>query len=245
MNEHPPTMHPLVASYLDELDRLLVGIDPAERAEVVEGVREHIESSLEGTAHTDAVVRAALAEVGPAQDVADEAYAGRPRAEPPAAAVPVSSRRWLPAVVAGLEAAAVLVVVAAAGSSVSVTSSTVSSVSAAGGSTTSATQNSFEGSIGGGLLAFLAAFPLWLVLVVLVGVSALWLGREKLLLVAVMPVCALAFAALPELGYRIFGINGVYAGGWLATGLSVLGGGLVVAVLTRRAHRRSTALASR
>ncbi|MDX6300941.1 MAG: hypothetical protein QOF53_2155 [Nocardioidaceae bacterium] len=245
MTEQPPTMHPLVASYLDELSRLLVGIDPAERAEVVEGVREHIESTLEGTAHTDAAVRAALAEVGPAQDVADEAYAGRPGAGPAAAPLPVSSRRWLPSVVAGLEAVAVLVVVAAAGSSASVTSSTVSSVSAAGGPTTSVTQSSFEGSIGSGLLAFVAAFPFWLVVVVMVGVSALWSGREKLALIAVMPACALAFAVLPEVGYKVFGINGVYAGGWLATGLSVLGGGLAVGVLVRRAHRRSTARASR
>ena len=44
---------------------------------------------------------------------------------------------------------------------------------------------------------------------------------------------------------QVVGINGVYAGGWLSTGLSVLGGGLVVGVLARRAHRRSTALASR
>jgi uncharacterized membrane protein len=241
MTEQPPTMHPLVASYLDELTRLLVGIDPAERAEVVEGVREHIESTLEGTAHTDAAVRAALAEVGPAQDVADEAYAGRPGAEPAAAVVPVFSRRWLPAVVAGLEAAVVLVVVAAAGGSASVTSSTVSSVSAAGGPTTSVTQSSFEGSIGSGLLAFVAAFPLWLVVVIMVGVSALWSGREKLFLIAVMPASAVAFAVLPEVGYEVFGINGVYAGGWLSIGVCVLGGGLLVGMLARRAHRRSTA----
>jgi uncharacterized membrane protein len=245
MSKQPPTVHPLVASYLDELGRLLVGIDPAERAEVLEGVREHLDSTLEGTAHTEADVRAALAELGPAQDVADEAYASRPGAGPPAASVPFSSRAWLPAVVAGLEAAAVLVVVAAAGTSASVTTSTASSVSAAGGHTTSVTESHFDGSIGSGLLAFFAALPMWLAVVVMVGVSALWWGREKLALVAVVPACAVAFAALPQVGYEIFGINGVYAGGWLATALAVLGGGLVVGVLARRAHRRSAALVSR
>ena len=44
---------------------------------------------------------------------------------------------------------------------------------------------------------------------------------------------------------QCFGINGVYAAGWLSTGLSVLGGGLVVGVLAQRAHRRSAALLSR
>jgi hypothetical protein len=240
MNKQPPTTHPLIVRYLDELHRLLAGIDPAERVEVVEGVREHIDSSLEGTTHTDADVRAALAEVGPAQAVADEAYAGRPHV---AARKPATSRPWLPGVVAALEAVAVLVVVSVAGTSSSVTTSTASSVSAAGGPTTSVTQSQFQGSIGGGLLAFFAAFPFWLVLAVLVGVSALWLGREKLLLVAVVPICAGAFAVLPELGYQLFGINGVYAGGWICLGLAVLGGGAVVGVLARRAHRRATAAA--
>lgn len=35
-----PTTHPLVTAYLDELDRLLAGIDPGDRAEVVSGVRD-------------------------------------------------------------------------------------------------------------------------------------------------------------------------------------------------------------
>ena len=54
----PQTTHPLVTRYLTELDALLHGIDPLERAEVVMGVHEHGASALEGTARTDADVTA-------------------------------------------------------------------------------------------------------------------------------------------------------------------------------------------
>jgi hypothetical protein len=242
MTEPTSTTHPLLASYLEELSRLLQGVDAAERAEVTEGVREHIDAILEGTGHTDGDVRAALAEVGPAQAVADEAYAGRPWGRPPAPRVPATSRAWLPAVTAGFEAVAVLVVLAAAGTAGSVTTSSSSSVSVAGGRTSPVTESHFEGSIGSGIVAFFAACPFWLVVVVLVGISSLWLGREKLLLTAVMPACAVAFAALPELGYGIWGVDGVYAGAWTATAFSVLGCGGVVAVLVRRAHQRARSL---
>jgi hypothetical protein len=67
MNQEPHTVHPLVARYLQDLDVLLRGIEPVERAEVVEGVREHIEASLHRTARTDADVRPALAKAGPAR----------------------------------------------------------------------------------------------------------------------------------------------------------------------------------
>jgi uncharacterized membrane protein len=102
MNEPADRARPLIANYLDELSGLLAGIDPAERAEVIQGVREHLDSTLEGTAGTEMDVRAALAEVGPAQVVADEAYAGRPHGESPASPAPKTSWVWLPVVIAGL-----------------------------------------------------------------------------------------------------------------------------------------------
>ena len=81
-----PTTHPLVASYLEDLDQLLAGIDPGDRAEVMAGVREHLDTALPGSDPvTDDDVRAALTELGPPHAVADEAYAGRPPAIPPPA----------------------------------------------------------------------------------------------------------------------------------------------------------------
>ncbi len=224
MTKHPPT-HPLVASYLQELTRLLVDLGPVERAEVVEGVSEHLNSALAGTALTESEVRTTLAEVGPAQAVAEEAYAGRPPAPRPPARVPATSRSWLPIVAAAFEAVAVLVVLATAAGSPSVMTSSAGSVTATGVPITRVIASHFGGSIGSGIVAFFSALPFWLVVTVLVGLSTLWVGREKLALIAVMPVCAFAFAALPEIGDQLLGINGVYAGAWLAVALSVVGGG--------------------
>ncbi|MEO7058997.1 MAG: hypothetical protein ABI083_04715 [Lapillicoccus sp.] len=244
MTNHPPTIHPLVASYLEELTRLLVDLDPVERAEVVQGVGEHLDSALAATAHTETDVRAALAEVGPAPAVAEEAYAGRPPAPRPPARVPATSRSWLPVVAAGFQAGAVFVALATAATFSTVTTSTTGSGSATGGATTVVTESQFDGSLGSGVVAFYGALPLWLVVVVLVGLSALWVGREKLALIAVMPVCVLAVAVLPEIGYRLLGVNGVYAGAWVASALPLLGGGVLVWILTRRATHRATALTS-
>lgn len=72
-----PVAHPLVSAYLRDLELLLHGVEPGERAEVLGGVREHLDASLVPGA-TDDDVRAVLAELGSPHSVADEAYAGRP-----------------------------------------------------------------------------------------------------------------------------------------------------------------------
>ena len=88
----PPVTHPMVGAYLNELDRLLAGIDPGERAEVLSGVREHLVGALAGrTAVTDEDVRGVLAELGPPQAVADEAYAGRGTGAAPTGTRPSSA----------------------------------------------------------------------------------------------------------------------------------------------------------
>ncbi|EAP97355.1 hypothetical protein JNB_17833 [Janibacter sp. HTCC2649] len=73
--------HPLVSAYLRDLELLLHGVDPGERAEVLAGVHEHLDASLAPSA-SDEDVRRSLAELGSPQSVADEAYAGRPAAPP-------------------------------------------------------------------------------------------------------------------------------------------------------------------
>ena len=97
------TTHPLVGSYLHDLELLLHGVDPGERAEVLAGVREHLDGSLAPGAD-DASVRAVLAELGPPQAIADEAYAGRP----PAAAARNTPSRWQPVTACGLNALGLL-----------------------------------------------------------------------------------------------------------------------------------------
>ena len=69
--------HPLVSAYLRDLELLLHGVEPGERAEVLAGVHEHLDTSLAPSA-SDEDVRRSLAELGSPQSVADEAYAGRP-----------------------------------------------------------------------------------------------------------------------------------------------------------------------
>lgn len=85
--------HPLVNAYLRDLELLLHGVEPGERAEVLGGVREHLDASLVPGASDDDV-RTVLAELGPAHAVADEAYAGRPA---PALVAPPRARPspWL------------------------------------------------------------------------------------------------------------------------------------------------------
>lgn len=85
-----PLAHPLVSSYLRDLEMLLHGVDPVERADVLGGVREHLDASLVPGASDDDV-RAALAELGSPHAVADEAHAGRPANELP----PPQRPRWL------------------------------------------------------------------------------------------------------------------------------------------------------
>ena len=72
----PQTTHPLVDAYLRDLELLLRGVEPSERAEVLAGVREHLDGRL-GADARDADVRQALDALGPPQHIADEAYAGR------------------------------------------------------------------------------------------------------------------------------------------------------------------------
>jgi hypothetical protein len=240
MNQQPHTVHPLVAHFLDELDNLLRGIEPVERAEVMEGVREHIETALTGTDRTEADVRVALAEVGPATAVADEAYAGRPLPEP-APKTPATSRTWLPAVVAAFEGLVLLMIVSVAGSTATVSSGSVTATSATGHTTTT-TQSSYDGSIAGAVAALFASVPFWLVVIVLVGISSLWTTREKTILMTLPLAAVITVTVLPALGYTLAGVSGVYVGAWTALTLVVVGGAVLVCVLVRRAIRRSAAL---
>ncbi|QOR69938.1 hypothetical protein IM660_14985 [Ruania alkalisoli] len=73
-----------LARYQDDLARLLAALEPAERAEVLDGVREHIEAALAevpGEA-SEADVNRILAELGSPGQVAEAALAERPATGP-------------------------------------------------------------------------------------------------------------------------------------------------------------------
>ena len=65
------TVPPLVAAYLADLDRRLSGADPAERADIVDSVREHIDVALDELEHepTGDDVQRILADLGPVDAV--------------------------------------------------------------------------------------------------------------------------------------------------------------------------------
>ena len=93
--------------YLDDLARMLDALDPQERADVLDGVRDHVDSALGALGHepTAADVDRVLAELGSPGDVAREALAGRAPVTPvvaPAAARPALAGTWVPPTVVGL-----------------------------------------------------------------------------------------------------------------------------------------------
>lgn len=77
---HPPvSAHPLVQAYLADLDRALAGTDPRERADVLDGVREHLGEALgENTAAGTVRVRQVLAGLGPVEVIAAQATTPAP-----------------------------------------------------------------------------------------------------------------------------------------------------------------------
>lgn len=78
-----------ITAYLDDLARMLAHVDPAERADVLGGVREHVDASLAelGHAPSDQEVATVLASLGAPEDVA-RAASGAPRTSPPDGAAP-------------------------------------------------------------------------------------------------------------------------------------------------------------
>lgn len=226
MNGESALRHPLVTRYLTELESLLGGLHPAERAEVLTGVGEHLEESLAGSGGSDVAVRSALDELGPATAVADAAYDGRGQvvrpAAPPAApvtprvrVVPATSRSWVPPLV--------------------VVFLTLSLFLSAG-----VLFSTLEGTGYVELLvtAVLPSFPFWVPALVLTLVSALWTGGEKVLLVALLPgftvgvpflVDLLPFGSDPVVGLTVFA-------------LAVVAAFAVLVVMTRRAAHRADVL---
>ncbi len=93
------TSHARVDGYLDELSRMLVDLDPATRDDVLAGVREHLDATLEAHPDDTHAVDEALLRLGPPERIAAEARADHPTAPVGAPAPGLPHRAWL---VAGL-----------------------------------------------------------------------------------------------------------------------------------------------
>lgn len=95
-----------ITAYLDDLARMLAHVDPAERADVLGGVREHVDVSLAELGHepSEQEVAAVLASLGAPEDVA-RAASGAPRTSLPDGAAPsrpALTGTWVAPVVFGL-----------------------------------------------------------------------------------------------------------------------------------------------
>lgn len=112
-DEGVPVASGLAERYLADVAALLADADPAFRAEVLAGVRDHLQAALGAPPWPESEVRAALAELGPPEEIArvtlDQPDAGRlqpgrpaaPHPAPggaPSGTVPLLSRPWVPPV---------------------------------------------------------------------------------------------------------------------------------------------------
>lgn len=236
----PQITHPLVDSYLRDLELLLHGVEPGERAEVLAGVHEHLDGSLAPGAD-DSAVRAALAELGPPQAIADEAYAGRPPAPPASPPRPgAMSRPWVPVTVGVLLGLALLAGILIIGG---LAAYTVSESSSSDGVSTVTydPEVSFAGpGPGGVLIGLLATWVFWVPATVLTLASPLWTTRQKVTLCLLTPLAMVLLIALPTIGWESSHTElGINVGSGLSLALVVLGGGWLLTRLCRAAARRA------
>ncbi|WP_203338005.1 HAAS signaling domain-containing protein [Nocardioides limicola] len=224
------TEHPEVIRYLDALTSLLTPLDPADRAEVLAGVREHLEAAV---AERPTEVAQVLAELGPPESVARAAYAehGGPAAEPTRAA----DRAAVPVVVALLQLLGLLILLLSYVAFAPVVTTTSEEVN---GVVSTEVFYPAGAAILGALAAGVFALPLWLAAAVLVGLSGLWSRREKLLWMVLLPGSAALLGGLPDLGWQLLGETGLTIGALTGTVLVVVAVPLLVWRLTARGREQ-------
>lgn len=243
MTEH--TMHPLVDAYLRDLDGLLAGLGAGERAEVLAGVREHIDDALRGSAQPGVrEVHTVLAELGPPEAVADEAYAGLPApgtTSPPQGGA--LEQPWVLVVVLVLLALALVVTTFMTGSLGGYGTSGTASVTADGRVIEEHTTISFDiGFPVAIVLALLNSAILRLPATVLVWISPLWTRREQVHLSLLTPAAAALVTVLPRLGWLLTHTEtGINTGAWIGLALGLAGGFWLLWRHTRVARQRAVA----
>lgn len=240
------TQHRLVSTYLDDLTRALADLAPADRAEVLAGVREHIEAGLAARGGAgDADVNAVLSEVGTPEEVAREAYstaqyAERPVPQPAAtpAGLRVSDRSWVPVLVAILQALGVLFILLITGASAAYVTTEVQ-LGGDGIVDSSSREVSYTSNVGAVLASGLTALPLWIVIALFVGNSALWTGRQKVVHLLLMPAVLLLLAVLPDLGWALAGERGLNVASFVVLIVSVGASAWIIIRLTAAARGRA------
>lgn len=238
----PGTEHPLVRRYLAALERLLSDFDPVERAEITEGVRDHLCDEMSDG--DDGSVDAALRRLGPVEAIAEEAMRGRSTTVvPPVVRPPVLSRPWVPVAVVALQALSFAIVLLAslAAPGVVVTESSVS-----GGGTTTVTRDVvFDAgeSVDFMLAAVLGTIPWWPVVGVLVGSSPLWTAWEWIRIVSAVPVVGLLLALFPVVGWSLGGQDGMAVAAYASLVVCAPIVAHAVWLLPRRATTRARVLA--
>ncbi|MFC7486500.1 HAAS signaling domain-containing protein [Knoellia sp. CPCC 206453] len=239
--------HPLVSAYLRDLELLLHGVEPGERAEVLAGVHEHLDASL-APAAADDDVRQSLAELGSPQSVADEAYAGRSPSVVVAPAPPrrpgAMSRTWVPVTAGILIGVALCLVLLAVGAGSGYSTTSISS-SDSGSQGFPEEVTLFSSSPAALITGLLFSWPLWVSAAVIVGISPLWTSRQKWTLQLLTPVSAIALWALPTLGWTLTHAElGINSGAWAGLFLTIVGGGFLLLRTCRAGTRQAKALES-
>jgi hypothetical protein len=202
-----------VTAYLDDVARMLAGIDPRDRAEILAGLREHIDASLAGLDRPvdDSAVQHVLAELGPADQVAGAALAASspapgPYIGPTAAAGlgrPALSQPWVPVTVGLLTAltAGLYLLVLAASIALLMAEQPAPPLPGAMSSETSAPLLPASYDI---VWSVLAPLPLvgvpWLISTILLASSDLWAWRQKWSGVLLVPALAVTCGAFTWLG---------------------------------------------
>ncbi|PFG40025.1 hypothetical protein ATJ97_2545 [Georgenia soli] len=191
-----------VNDYLDDVARMLASIDPVDRAEILAGLREHIDASLTEVERPvdDATVRQVLTELGPPDRVAASALStlgpvprpiDRPTA-PVALSRPPLTQPWVPVTVGLLTALTVGLYLLVLGVSVALLVTEQPATPPGAGSVDTPTPllpASYDI-----LWNMLAPLPLvgvpWLVSTILLASSALWSTWQKWAGALLAPVLA-------------------------------------------------------
>lgn len=232
------TEHPLWISYEQDLRRLLVDLDPAERAEVLAGVREHLHASLAGRPQAStADIQAVLTDLGPPEAVAQEAYDGH---RPPAgAAGPRSAqtlaRSWVPVVVTLLQVLGLLMVLVI---NLGWSTYSVAETSNSAGEMTRTVD--YTSAVLPHIAAvFLTMLPMWIPVFVLAAVSDLWDRRHKLMHIFLLPTAVVLLAVVPDVGWALAGETGLNTGARVSMAVVLLGAGWILWRLAARGMARS------
>lgn len=226
------TEHPSVTAYLNELTRLLREAQPEDRAEVVAGVRDHLEAALaEQPEPADADIQEVLSRLGPPEDVAREALGN---ASQTVNATPWHSRGWVPVTVVVLQFLALLLGLLVGVANMKWTSLSYTSLDV-------------QPAVAFDLFQVLLAAPVtllagvlpWLLMLGLVLPSRLWATREKTTHALLLPLSGLVATATPAAAWLLTrDETGMLVGAGAGLAWVIGGVALVLVILTRRALRR-------